>query len=67
MAAFDRIKKTNVLSEVITKFFFRVAEVLRLRAYHNFGGTWYIPSASTGRCSDASLQYAATIFVKAWL
>jgi hypothetical protein len=67
MPAFDRIKETAVLSEVTNKFFLRVVEVLHLHAYHNFSGTWWIPSASTGRCSDASLQYAATIFVQAWL
>jgi hypothetical protein len=65
MAAFDRIKKPDVVSEVINKLVLRVAEVLRrnlaVHAYHNFSGTSWIPSDSTGRCSDASLQYAATL------
>jgi len=51
MAALDRIKKPDVVSEVISKLFLRVAEVLRrnvaVDAYHNFSGTWWIPSAST--------------------
>jgi hypothetical protein len=64
MPVFDLIKKTAVLSEVINKLFLRVVEVLRSHAYDTFSGAWWIPSASKGWCSNASLQYAATIFVQ---
>jgi len=51
MVAFDRIKKPAVVNEVINKLFLRIAEVLRrnlvVNDYHNFSGTWWIPSAPT--------------------